>query len=106
MEQKYAELQDIAIRWLHSRHCDTFAKEAPWNGETVDAIGMKYINYRKVDSIIYAVDAKASRSADVDRAHPQFNSRTEIFLLAGADANLAFKASRESGKARTPGFDR
>jgi len=54
MEEKHAELQDIVIQWLHSRHCDTFAKQVPWNGETVDAIGLNYINYRKVASITYA----------------------------------------------------
>jgi hypothetical protein len=62
MKEKHIELQDTAIRWLHGRNCDTFAKEVPWNGEMVDAIGMKYTDSSKAGSIIYAIEAKTSRS--------------------------------------------
>lgn len=62
MNLKHAELQTTAINWLYTRGCQIFAKEVPYNGETVDAIGMRPTDYRHIAFDIYAIEAKASRS--------------------------------------------
>lgn len=58
----HKQLQDMAIYWLYDRGCYVFAQEVPFGGEFVDAIGIKYKEYQKLDFDIYTIEAKASRS--------------------------------------------
>ncbi len=90
MNDKHKELQQTAIYWLHGRNCDVFANEVPY-GEIYDAMGIKYRDSQKDESIIYAIEAKEHGELwmSVEKYSAKLKNLYQFCLLNALPVSLA-----------------